>query len=88
MLTGTALIVVFVLAIVLLILLVSKWNVHPFLAIMGIALVLAVGIGIPLETIPTTIGKGFSSIFTSIGIVIIILGLYMIVGINKLQKVD
>lgn len=72
MLTGTALIVVFVLAIVLLILLVSKWNVHPFLAIMGIALVLAVGIGIPLETIPTTIGKGFSSIFTSIGIVIIL----------------
>lgn len=72
MLTGTALIVVFVLAIVLLILLVSKWNVHPFLAIMGIALVLAVGIGIPLDTIPTTIGKGFSSIFTSIGIVIIL----------------
>lgn len=72
MLTGTALIVVFVLAIVLLILLVSKWNVHPFLAIMGIALVLAIGIGIPLETIPTTIGKGFSSIFTSIGIVIIL----------------
>lgn len=72
MLTGTALIVVFVLAIVLLILLVSKWNVHPFLAIMGIALVLAVCIGIPLETIPTTIGKGFSSIFTSIGIVIIL----------------
>ena len=72
MLTGTALIVVFVLAIVLLILLVSKWNVHPFLAIMGIALVLAVSIGIPLETIPTTIGKGFSSIFTSIGIVIIL----------------
>lgn len=72
MLTGTSLIVVFVLAIVLLILLVSKWNVHPFLAIMGIALVLAVGIGIPLETIPTTIGKGFSSIFTSIGIVIIL----------------
>lgn len=72
MLTGTVLIVVFVLAIVLLILLVSKWNVHPFLAIMGIALVLAVSIGIPLETIPTTIGKGFSSIFTSIGIVIIL----------------
>lgn len=72
MLTGTTLIIVFVLAIVLLIVSISKWGVHPFLAIMGIALILAVGIGIPLETIPNTIGKGFSSIFTSIGIVIIL----------------
>ena len=71
MLTGTTLIIVFALAIVLLIVSISKWGIHPFLAIMGIALILAVGIGIPLDTIPTTIGKGFSSIFTSIGIVII-----------------
>ena len=72
MLTGTTLIIVFALAIVLLIVSISKWGIHPFLAIMGIALILAVGIGIPLNTIPTTIGKGFSSIFTSIGIVIIL----------------
>ena len=72
MLTGTTLIIVFALAIVLLIVSISKWGVHPFLAIMGIALILAVGIGIPLDTIPATIGKGFSSIFTSIGIVIIL----------------
>ena len=72
MLTGTALIIVFIAAIVLLIVSISKWGVHPFLAIMGIALALAVAIGIPLDTIPTTIGKGFSSIFASIGIVIIL----------------
>ena len=72
MLTGTTLIVVFALAIVLLIVSISKWGVHPFLAIMGIALALAIGIGIPLDTIPNTIGKGFSSIFASIGIVIIL----------------
>ena len=72
MLTGTTLIIIFALAIVLLIVSISKWGIHPFLAIMGIALILAVGIGIPLDTIPTTIGKGFSSIFTSIGIVIIL----------------
>ena len=65
-------IIVFTLAIVLLIVSISKWGVHPFLAIMGIALALAIAIGIPLETIPTTIGKGFSSIFASIGIVIIL----------------
>ena len=72
MLTGTTLLIVFALAIVLLIVSISTWGVHPFLAIMGIALILAVGIGIPLDTIPATIGKGFSSIFTSIGIVIIL----------------
>ena len=72
MLTGTALITVFIAAIVLLIVSISKWGIHPFLAIMGIALLLAIAIGIPLDTIPTTIGKGFSSIFASIGIVIIL----------------
>ena len=68
----TMIIIVFTLAIMLLIVSISKWGVHPFLAIMGIALALAIAIGIPLETIPTTIGKGFSSIFASIGIVIIL----------------
>ena len=68
----TMIIIVFTLAIVLLIVSISKWGVHPFLAIMGIALALAIAIGIPLDTIPTTIGKGFSSIFASIGIVIIL----------------
>ncbi len=72
MLTGTTLIIVFIAAIVLLIVSISKWGVHPFLAIMGIALAMAIAIGIPLDTIPNTIGKGFASIFTSIGIVIIL----------------
>ena len=72
MLTGTPLIVVFALSLVLMIVSISKWKIHPFLSIMGISLLLAISIGIPLETIPQTIGKGFSSIFTSIGIVIIL----------------
>ncbi len=72
MLTGTPLLIVFVLAIALMILSISKWKIHPFLAILGVSLLLAIAIGIPLETIPQTIGKGFSSIFASIGIVIIL----------------
>ena len=72
MLTGTPLIVIFALSIVLMIVSISKWKIHPFLSIMGISLLLAISIGIPLETIPQTIGKGFSSIFTSICIVIIL----------------
>ena len=70
--TGIPLIIAFVVAIVAMILLISKLKVHPFLAIMGISLVLAILAGIPLGSIPGTIGAGFSGTFTSIGIVIIL----------------
>ena len=54
--TGIALIIAFVVAIVAMILLISKLKVHPFLAIMGISLVLAILAGIPLTQIPSVIG--------------------------------
>ena len=80
--TGWALIIVFLLAIVLMIVCISKWKVHPFLAIMGVAILLGFLAGIPIVTrtdadgVVTTgiagiIGQGFSAIFTGIGIVII-----------------
>ena len=70
--TGIALIIAFVVAIVAMILLISKLKVHPFLAIMGISLVLALLAGIPMTDIPGVIGAGFSGTFSSIGIVIIL----------------
>ena len=70
--TGIALIIAFVLAIVVMIVAISKFNVHPFLAIMCISLILAILAGIPLTSIPGEIGSGFSGTFTSIGIVIIL----------------
>ena len=70
--TGIALIIAFVIAIIAMILLISKLKVHPFLAIMGISLILAILAGIPLREIPGVIGAGFSGTFTSIGIVIIL----------------
>ena len=70
--TGLPLIIAFIVAIVLMILLISKLKVHPFLAIMGISLLLAIVAGIPLKQIPDIIGSGFSGTFTSIGIVIIL----------------
>ena len=70
--TGVALIIAFIVAIVAMILLISKLKVHPFLAIMGISLVLAILAGIPLTKIPSVIGAGFSGTFSSIGIVIIL----------------
>ena len=81
--TGVPLIIAFVIAIVIMILLISKLKVHPFLAIMAISLVLGIIAGIPLvdktledgtkvSGLPSVIGAGFSGTFTSIGIVIIL----------------
>ncbi|MDT4761316.1 GntP family permease [Sphaerochaeta sp. PS] len=70
--SGIALIITFIIAIAIMIVAISKWNVNPFLALMGVSLVLAIVVGIPLKDIPTTIGSGFSGIFSSIGIVIIL----------------
>ena len=70
--SGLALIIVFLLAVVVMIMAISKYKVHPFLAIMGISLILALLAGIPLTKIADVIGSGFSGTFTSIGIVIIL----------------
>ena len=70
--TGISLILAFVVAIVAMILLISKLKVHPFLAILAVSLVLALVAGIPLKQIPGVIGSGFAATFTSIGIVIIL----------------
>lgn len=81
--SGIALIIVFILAIIVMIVAISKFKVHPFLAIMAVSLILAIIAGIPfvdtvtadgkkISGIPTVIGAGFSGTFSSIGIVIIL----------------
>lgn len=70
--SGLFLLIAFVAAIVLMIVAISKWKIHPFLAIMGVSLILAIVLGLPLVQIPDIIGKGFSSVFASIGLVIIL----------------
>ena len=70
--TGLPLIIVFVLAVVVMIVAISKFKVHPFLSIMGVSLLLALIAGIPLTDIANVIGAGFSGTFSSIGIVIIL----------------
>ena len=70
--TGIPLLIVFCLAIILMIVAISKFHIHPFLSLMGTSLVLAVVVGLPLEKIPGIIGSGFSGVFSSIGIVIIL----------------
>ena len=70
--TGLPLIIAFIVAVVVMIVAISKYKVHPFLAIMGISLILALLAGLPLTGIADVIGAGFSGTFSSIGIVIIL----------------
>jgi len=81
--TGIALILVFVVAIILMIVMISRWRIHPFVSIMLVALAFGLIAGIPLVDTPaadgtttagiaTVIGQGFAGTFTSIGIVIIL----------------
>ena len=80
--TGFGLIVALIITIVVMILAISKLKIHPFLAILAVSLLFGLVAGIPLvnktvdgksvDGIATIIGLGFSSTFTSIGIVIIL----------------
>lgn len=80
--TGIPLLIAFIVAIIVMIVLISKFKVHPFLSIMLVSLILGLLGGIPfvdtvsadgtkVAGIASVIGSGFSSTFTSIGIVII-----------------
>ena len=81
--TGLPLIFAFWLAIVIMIVMISKLRIHPFISIMLVSLALGLVAGIPLvdhkladgsvqHGLATVIGQGFSGTFTSIGIVIIL----------------
>lgn len=81
--SGMGLIVAFVIAIIVMIVAISKFKIHPFLSIMGVSLLLGLVAGIPLinttkddgtvvQGLANVIGAGFSGTFTSIGIVIIL----------------
>ena len=63
--SGIALIVCFVVAVAIMIVLISKFGVHPFIAIMLVSLALAIVAGIDLVKVPAIIGEGFSGIFKS-----------------------
>ncbi len=66
---GTLLI--FAAAIVLMVVAIARWKVHPFLAILGTAILLAVVLGVPYTDLPDVIGKGIGGVFSGIALVII-----------------
>ena len=69
--SGIALIIIFVAAIAIMVVAISKWHLHPFIAILLTALIFGIVSGIPLPQMTTIIGSGFSKIFAGIGLVII-----------------
>jgi len=79
---GIVLILFFIVSIVVMVIAMSRWKVHPFIAIMLVSLILGLVAGLPLVDktvdgakvpgVVTVIGQGFSGIFTGIGIVIIL----------------
>ena len=81
--SGLPLIIVFIAAIIIMIVMISKLKIHPFISIMTISVILGLLAGIPLvnrtaedgtvtQGLANVIGAGFSATFTSIGIVIIL----------------
>lgn len=81
--SGFGLIIAFVVSIIVMIVTISKYKIHPFLSIMGVSLALGLVAGVPLINVTgpdgkvtmglaNVIGAGFSGTFTSIGIVIIL----------------
>ena len=71
MLTGIWLFVGLIIAIVVMILMISKLKIHPFIAIMAVSIVLAL-FSLPIASVPGTIAAGFGNIMSGIGIVIIL----------------
>lgn len=63
--------IIFAAAIILMVVAIARFKVHPFLAILGTALLLAFLLGIPFADIPDVIGKGFGSVASGIALVII-----------------
>ena len=64
--TGIPFVIVFVVAIIVMIVLISKVRLHPFLAIIAVSLVLGIIGGIPLVDSTTAAGDKVSGIATVI----------------------
>ena len=64
--------VLFAAVIALMIVMISKWNIHASASILIASLVLAIGLGTPWEKIEGIVNSGFSGTIKSVGIVIML----------------
>ena len=77
MVTGPYLLIAFVVSVAILLFLIIKMKVNPFIALLFSSIVTAFGVQMPMEEIPKIICAGFGGTLTGIGIVI---GLGIIFG--------
>ena len=69
--TTMSTLLIFTVAIILMVVAIARFKVHPFLAILGTAILLAALLGVPFADIPDVIGKGFGGVSSGIALVII-----------------
>ncbi len=63
---------ILLISVIIIILLTTKWNVHPFLALIAAALFFALITGMSYDTIISSINEGFGGTLGSIGLIIVI----------------
>ena len=71
MVEGFILVVLLLAAIVLMIVMISKFRIHPFMALFTAALFLGLASSMPMPEVVNTIATGFGNTSRSIGIVIL-----------------
>ena len=69
--TGVSLLIAFIVAVVVMVLAISKFKLHPFLAIIATAIIFGMIAGIPATEVPEFIGDSFADVFMSIGLVLV-----------------
>ena len=69
--SGLFIFLVIFLAVVCMVLAISKFNQHPFIVLTVIAIAVGLVCGIPTEEVINTVKSGFGNILASIGIVIL-----------------
>ncbi|MBZ4647303.1 MAG: gluconate:H+ symporter, GntP family [Petroclostridium sp.] len=72
MVQGPMLLMILILGIVLIILMISKFKIHPFISLLLVAYGIALAARMPLGDISKTVGDGFGSLLGGIGIVIVL----------------
>ena len=72
MVQGSTLVVILAVAIIAMVLLISKFRVHPFVSLFAVALAMGFAVGMPAADVLNTILNGFGNTCRSIGVVILL----------------
>lgn len=69
--SGIYMFAVIIIAVILMIVAISKWKQHPFIVLTLVAIIVGLACGIPTEEVISKVKAGFGGILSSIGIVIL-----------------